>query len=86
MIAHIVRCWPEDKVCVIIVREIEPAAPKETACFVFLPEGQFTAALCQRHEWNGTTQPAPLVLELEPKTRYGYRINKAEELLSTVQP
>jgi hypothetical protein len=82
MIAHILRVWPGEKVTMIIVRDTA-ADQKESACFVFLPEGQWIAALCDTAAWNGKTQPAPLVLTLEPKTRYGYKIIEAELLPET---
>lgn len=76
MIGTIRAVWPGKHVTMIIARDGD--ASRDVACFVFMPEGQWIAALCETAAWNGKTQPAPLVLTLEPKTRYGYKIIDAE--------
>ena len=81
MIGTIRKVWPGDKRVDVIVQDQADGKLKE--CYVFLPEGQWIAALCDTAAWTGKTQPAPLVLTLEPKTRYGYKIIEAELLPET---
>lgn len=81
MIAEIRRVWPGEKRTTIIAKDM--ADGKEQMCYVFLPEGQFIAALCQNASWNGVIQPPAIVLTLEPKTQWGYKITGAELMAET---
>lgn len=72
MIVTIQKVWPGEKRTDIIVRDQADGKIKE--CYVFIPEGQFIAALCQ----TGVGNDRPLVLTVEPLTYWGYKIVEAE--------
>ena len=79
MIASIRAVWPGLKRTTIIVRERDTSI--DTMCYVFLPEGEGIAALCDR-AWKqmDAAHGDLLVLTLDPPTRWGCQIIEAEPL------
>ncbi len=77
MIGTIRKVWPGDKRVDVIVCDQADGKLKE--CYVFLPEGQWIAALCQ----TGVGNDRPLVLTVEPQSYWGYKIIEAELLPQT---
>lgn len=77
MIATIRRVWPGEVRTTIIATDPDGY---EKACFVWVPEQQWIAALCERAERNGGGDKLPVVLTLAQKTRWGYPIEAAELL------
>ena len=79
MIGTVRRTWPDVTRTTIIVTETETG--KDFLCYVFLPEGQWIAALCEQAWENGHPERAtPLVFTLDPKSRWGYKIVGCELL------
>ena len=82
MIGTVRRTWPDVKRTTIIVTET--ATGKDFLCYVFLPEGQWIAALCEQAWENGHPERAtPLVFTLDPKSQWGYKIVGCELLPET---
>lgn len=77
MIGTIRKVWPGDKRVDVIVCDQADGKLKE--CYVFLPEGQWIAALCQ----TGVGNDRPIVLTVEPQTYWGYKIIEAELMPAT---
>ncbi len=77
MIGTIRKVWPGEKRVDVIVCDQADGKLKE--CYVFLPEGQWIAALCQ----TGVGNERPLVLTVEPLTYWGYKITEAELMPET---
>lgn len=77
MIGTIRKVWPGEKRTDILVNDQADGKVKE--CYVFMPEGQFIAALCQ----TGVGNDRPLVLTVEPLTYWGYKITDAELMPET---
>jgi hypothetical protein len=77
VIGTIRKVWPGDKRVDVIVCDQADGKLKE--CYVFLPEGQWIAALCQ----TGVGNERPLVLTVEPPTYWGYKILEAELMPET---
>lgn len=77
MIGTIRKVWPGEKRVDVIVCDQADGKLKE--CYVFLPEGQWIAALCQ----TGVGNTRPLVLTVEPQTYWGFKIIDAELMPET---
>ena len=79
MIAAIRAVWPGLKRTTIILRERDSG--KDAMAYVFLPDGEWIAALCDQ-AWKqfDATKGAYLVLTLDAPTRWGQRIVDAELL------
>ena len=79
MIASVRAVWPGLKRTTIIVRERDTSI--DTMCYVFMPEGEGIAALCDR-AWKqmDAAHGDRLVLTLDPPTRWGSKIVDAEQM------
>ncbi len=77
MIGTIRKVWPGDKRVDVIVQDQADGKLKE--CYVFLPEGQWIAALCT----TGVGNDRPLVLTVEPPDYWGTKIVEAELMPET---